>query len=177
MPPASLGCQLSASPYWTLPDMHRWRKVFLGSCVTADAHWVPAVWESLCRDSAWAPLCLFCRLPHARWHPYFTDERIEQHGERMQERWCHQRRGVWTAAGSHSELEESPVILNPRTFWGQGPRAPDSYEAWVVASPYSAWGWIWFWCLAQLDRRVLLPRLTLSCMIKPQPTSHLLTFS
>lgn len=129
-----------------------------------------------CRDSAWAPLCLFWRLLHARWHPYFTDECPKQHGERMQERWCHQRRGVRTArvsfwAGGVPSHSESKDILRSgamcaRLLWSLG-----------CCFSLQCLGWIWFWCLAQLDRRVLLPRLTLSCMIKPQPTSHLLTFS
>lgn len=136
--PASLGCQLSASPYWTLPGMHRLRKVFLGSCVTADAHWVPAVWESHAGtlpeplSPSFGGSCKLGDTPILQMSAPNSMVRECRKDDATSE-------GESGLRGSHSELEESPVILNPRTFWGQGPCAPDSYEAWVVASPYSAW--------------------------------------
>lgn len=133
--PASLGCQLSASPYWTLPGMHRLRKVFLGSCVTADAHWVPAVWENhagTLPESLSASFGGSCVLGDT------LILQMRAPNSMVRERGCHQPRGVWTAevslwAGGVPSRSESKDILRSEAC------APDSYEAWVVASPYSAW--------------------------------------
>lgn len=162
VPPASLGCQLSASPYWTLPGMHGLRKVFLGSCVTADAHGVPAVWEN---HAGTLPESLSASF---RGSCVLGDTLILQMralNSMVRERGCHQLRGVWTAlvslwAGGVPSRSESKDILRSGTLC--------SRLLWSLDCCFSlqCLGWIWFWYLAQLNRQALLPWLTLSCMIK-----------